>query len=264
MCSFLMSSCASKKITDISYISKGDLNNPTLNVFKPKGKASKPYDVLIYIYGGGWNSGKKEIYGFFGRNFAKKGIITVIPDYTLSPNASYDVMAQQVAEAIKWTMSNVANYGGNPERIFITGHSAGGHLAALATMSPAYNKGDLDINGIILNDAAALDMHNYLQKNPPKKSNNYVTTWTTNPEEWKKASPIYFINEDTPPIFTYLGTKTYESIKEANKRFRVELLKFQPEAELKVLDKKHIPMIVQYAFPWNKRSLEIKAFMSAH
>jgi hypothetical protein len=108
-------------------------------------------------------------------------------------------------------------------------------------------------------------MYSYLKENPPKEEpDNYVTTWTTNPKLWKEASPLYHIDTETPPIFTYLGTKTYHSIIEGNRIFREELLKVQPEAKLIKLDKKHVPMIVQYFYPWNKRAKEIKAFMNAN
>jgi acetyl esterase/lipase len=261
----VFTSCATKKFKDISYTEHHDLKPLKLNVFTPRSSKNELKDVIIFIYGGNWNSGNKDMYGFMGRQFGKEDIVTVIPNYTLSPNANYDTMAQQVTKAITWTYNTIETYGGNPERIFITGHSAGAHLAALATMSPKYKGETSKIKGIILNDAAGLDMYSYLKENPPKEEpDNYVTTWTTNPKLWKEASPLYHIDTETPPIFTYLGTKTYHSIIEGNRIFREELLKVQPEAKLIKLDKKHVPMIVQYFYPWNKRAKEIKAFMNAN
>lgn len=262
---FLLTGCAAKKHKDISYIEKTNpkiSSTPKLDVFTPRKTSEEKLPVLIYMYGGNWNSGNKEIYGFFGRNFAKKDVITVIPDYTLSPEASYDEMTQQTAQAIQWTKEHIADYNGDPKRIYLTGHSAGGHLVALATMNPKYGIDPATISGIILNDAAGLDMYNYLQKDPPTTDNDYLTTWTDNPETWKDASPIYFIDENTPPIMIYLGSKTYASIKEGNQRFLEKLKTFQPEVEPIVLPKKHIPMILQYFWPWNKRYDEIIKFIN--
>jgi arylformamidase len=78
------------------------------------------------------------LYDFYGKNFAKKGITTVIVGYTLSPEADYKEMATQVAEGIKWIQKNIAEYKGDPEKLFLTGHSAGGHLVALAVMNEEY------------------------------------------------------------------------------------------------------------------------------
>ena len=257
-----MSSCATKKIKNISYTSSEKLENPTLNVFVPRKVSVESKDILIFVYGGNWNSGKKEIYSIVGRNFAKRDIITVIPDYTLSPNASYDDMAKEIAKAISWTHDNVARYNGNPQRIFITGHSAGGHLAALSTMSPEYSQNL--IKGIILNDAAGLDMYSYLKQYPPTSQDNYDVTWTTNPDDWKKASPLYFLDKNTPPILSYLGKKTYPSIIAGNKTFQDSLKTVQPKTELISLNKKHVPMVTQYFFPWSKRYKEIVNFMDAN
>jgi acetyl esterase/lipase len=264
----LFTSCASTKHKDISYLTsellkvetKGSI--PKLNVFTKKKflKANKP--VIIFVHGGYWNSGNKDMYSMLGRNFAKHEVVTVIPGYTLSPKASYNTMAQQIAEAILWTQENISNYGGDPSQIYLTGHSAGGHLVALATLNPKYRIDPQSIAGIILNDAAALDMKNYLEENPPKTQYNYDVTWTKDPANWKDASPIYFLNEKSPPFKIYLGSKTYNSIKVSNGRFLKELHTYQPEVQLETLDKKHVPMVTQYLWPWNKRYDEIVAFMN--
>lgn len=264
--SILFTGCAAKKYKDLSYIEKANPKiavTPKLNVFTPRKTSEEKLPVLIFLHGGNWNTGSKDTYGFFGRNFAKKGVITVIPDYTLSPEVSYDEMTEQTAQAIKWTQEHIEEYNGDPQQIYLTGHSAGGHLVALATMNPKYGIDPTTISGIILNDAAGLDMYNYLQKIPPTTENNYLTTWTNNPETWKEASPIYYIDENTPPIMMYLGSKTYPSIKEGSRRFLDALHSFQPNVEPIVLNKKHIPMVIQYFWPWNKRFDEIKEFMDA-
>jgi acetyl esterase/lipase len=261
---FLTVNCSSKKITNIPYITSSDKNSipdPKLNVFIPRKASAGPLPVLIFVYGGSWNSGRKGIYDLLGRNFAKKGIITIIPNYTLSPDANYDGMTKQIAAAIAWAKKNVNQYNGNPNQVFITGHSAGGHLAALAVMNPKYGVDAKSISGIILNDAAGLDMKNYLEENPPTAKNNYLTTWTKDPNQWKDASPIYFLNESTPPFLIYVGDKTYNSIKVANSRFLKALKPFQPAANEIGLNKKHAAMVTQYFYPWSDRFDEIIKFM---
>ena len=262
---FLLIGCGSTKYREINYLNQkytGQRQLPTLNIFRPK-HALNDSDVLIFVHGGNWDSGNKELYSILGRNFAKKEIVTVIPDYTLSPDADVKTMTEQIAEAIRWTHDHIDDFGGNPERIFISGHSAGGHLAALATMNPAYLKDSSYVKGIILNDAAGLDMYSYLRDNPPTKENHYLTTWGQDERNWKEASPINYIDEHTPPMMVYVGTKTIPSIFKYNELFLIELNKVQPNVKPVLLDQKHKKMVIQYFWPWSQRFTEIKAFMNS-
>jgi arylformamidase len=134
----------------------------------------------------------------------------------------------------------------------------------LAVMNPKYGLESGSISGIILNDAAGLDMKNYLDENPPTLKEDYLTTWTSNSELWHDASPINFLNKNTPPFLIYVGDKTYNSIKKANSRFVTALEPFQPDVTPILLNKKHIPMVVQYFFPWSDRFDEIITFMQQH
>lgn len=261
---FAFASCATKKIKDISYaetLPETELKSVKLNIFKPR-KSQEKLPVLIFVHGGNWNTGNKNTYGFFGRNFAKKGVLTIIPDYTLSPETDYDGMAKQIAEAINWTKKNAEKFGGDPNQIFLTGHSAGGHLIALAVMNPKYGIDPKSISGIILNDAAGLDMKNYLESDPPTNENDYLATWSDDPKKWQDASPIYFLDEKTPPLMIYIGNKTYNSIKVANDRFLKALSPLQPEVKPIFVDKKHVPMILQYFFSGSDRYDEIIDFIS--
>ncbi|MGB3180768.1 MAG: alpha/beta hydrolase [Cyclobacteriaceae bacterium] len=255
---------ASKKYKDIDYlgreVEKGE--RPTLNVFVPRKMDAEKAPVIIFVHGGNWNSGKKELYNILGRNFAKKDLVAVIPGYTLSPDASYDMMAHQIAEAIKWSLDSIGQYKGDPQQIYLTGHSAGAHLVALVATNPDYDIRQEDIAGVILNDAAGLDMHHYLMNNPPTSNEHYITTWSKDPQIWEEASPINYLDENAPPFMIYLGSKTYGSIKTANERFLKALKPYQPGVKPIIIDKKHIPMVMQYLWPWNDRYDEIVEFIN--
>ena len=261
---FLLSSCATKKFKDVDFIQRpnsGISKTPKLNVFIPRKMAPQKMPILLFIHGGNWNTGNKNTYSWLGRNFAKREIITMIPDYTLSPNTDYDGMAREVAAAIKWAKAHAADYNGDPNRIFITGHSAGGHLAALAVMNPKYGISKDAIAGIILNDAAGLDMKHYLENKPPTENQDYLKTWSNDSEKWRDASPIYFLDKDTPPFMIYVGSNTYNSIKVANERFVAALKPFQPEVTPIFINKSHIPMVLQYFWPSSNRFDETVIFM---
>ena len=259
-----LTSCASKKIRDIQYQplqSNARAEANLLNIFTPRKPVQENRPVVIFIHGGYWEEGNKDIYGFLGRNFAKHDVVTVIPNYRLSPNTSYDGMAKDVVKTIEWTKQNIAQYGGDSEQIFLMGHSAGGHLIALVKTNPKYKIAQGNIKGIILNDAAGLDMNSYLQEYPPTSEHHYNTTWTTNSENWKDASPVYFLNEDVPPFLIYVGEKTYPSIITQNLTFLETLNKYQPNVKIHYLDKKHVPMMSHYFFPGVNRYDEILNFI---
>lgn len=262
--SLFLISCGVQKTKNVPYLgtSSSTKSQPSLNIFSPKKVKYQNTPVLLFVHGGNWNSGNKELYNFFGNNFAEKGITTVIVGYTLSPDADYKEMTTQVAEAIEWAQINISKYNGNPNQLFLTGHSAGAHLVALAAMDPQYGIDPASISGIILNDGAGLDMHNYLETYPPTTTNDYLATWTNKPENWKEASPIFYVSETTPEMMVYIGEKTFPSITVANKRFLQALKPFQPDLKPILLNKKHIPMMTQFLWPWNKRYQEIIDFMN--
>jgi dipeptidyl aminopeptidase/acylaminoacyl peptidase len=269
----LFSSCAFKSVTrskNITYLKADSAKNTAaekLNVFAPR-KHKQLKDVLIFIHGGNWNSGKKSLYNFFGNRFARKGIVTVIIDYPLSPAAKYNEMAMASATAVKWVKENIAKYGGDPDKIFISGHSAGGHLAALISIDNDYfdTLGIKNpIKGTIFIDAAGLDMYGYLNTEALSSDNTYFTTFMHDPKIWKDASPMYHLHNGMPPILIYQGGRTYSSIAESNDRFLKAIKEYVPDQERHVLKgKKHIPMITQFFNPYNKRYKEIICFMKTH
>jgi acetyl esterase/lipase len=128
-----------------------------LDVYRPVGQDGCP--VLFFLHGGGWVIGKKDnylgIYGYgtIARCLAERGLVVVLPNYRLSPGVRHPEHIKDAARAFAWTCRNVAAYGGDPRHIFVAGHSAGGHLAALLTTNESYLKevgqGPNDIRGVI-------------------------------------------------------------------------------------------------------------------
>ena len=235
----IFSGCAFKRISrskNITYQQTELSNNSSkleLSVFAP-GKRADLNEVLIFIHGGSWNSGKKSLYNFFGSRMARKNVVVVTIDYPLSPKANYHQMAVAVVKAVEWVKKNIETFGGNPERIFISGHSAGGHLAALVTLRNQYFDSlgmSSPIKGIILIDAAGLDMFGYLQEEKFPEDHTYLKTFTKNPISWKDASPLYHLHHNMPPMLIYRGEKTYPSIFKSHQKFIKALKEYAPDTE---------------------------------
>jgi acetyl esterase/lipase len=115
-----------------------------LDVYQPQGKSSCP--VVFFLHGGAWIAGGKDdvfgIYGYgaIGRCLAERGLVVVMANYRLSPRVRHPEHIKDAAQAFAWTCKNIARYGGDPHQIFVVGHSAGGHLAALLTTDESYLK----------------------------------------------------------------------------------------------------------------------------
>jgi acetyl esterase/lipase len=271
--SLTISSCTFKSITRYKNISYQESNlaakttTQELNIFAPRRRASLK-DVLIFVHGGSWKSGKKSLYSFFGSRMARKDVVVVILDYPLSPQATYTAMATSVARGVQWVSQNIEQYGGNPKKIFISGHSAGGHLAALVAIRNEYFdslKIKNPIRGIVLIDAAGLDMYGYLQEEKFPDNHTYLTTFTHDPQQWKEASPLYHLHPNMPPMLIYRGEKTYQSILKSTEKFIKALKEYDRQPRYYVLKgKKHVRMMTQFFRPRNQRYGEIIEFMKGN
>lgn len=227
-----------------------------LDVFYQK-DITKAKDVVVFIHGGSWSSGKKNIYWWLGRNLARKGVVTVNINYGLAPAYQYDRMAEDCAQAVKWVKEHVSEYGGNPERIFLMGHSAGGHLAELINDDPVYFKQagiTNPVKGVILNDAFGLDMKEYMT-NAEKDISYYdfLRTFSKDPVIWEKGSPLHYAENSKNPHLIFYGEKTYPAIQIQSERLNKFLLNAHVPSSLHVISKKkHVGMISQMVFGSNQ------------
>ena len=97
---------------------------------RPKPRAP----VAVFLYGGSWQSGNKRLYGFVGRSLASRGIITVIADYRVYPEVRYPSFLRDNALAVAFTKRHALDWGGDPGRLFLIGHSAGAYNAAMLAL----------------------------------------------------------------------------------------------------------------------------------
>ena len=124
---------------DVAY---GAAARQRLDVYTPKNAANRP--IIVFWYGGGWEDGKKSQYRFVGAALAKAGYVAVLPDYRLYPEVKFPEFVHDGGAALAWVVSHAGEIGGNPQRIYVAGHSAGAHLAAML----AYDRSQLDRVGL--------------------------------------------------------------------------------------------------------------------
>lgn len=104
----------------------------TLDVCRPISAASAP--VVVFFYGGGWRSGRKGLYRYVAKALARRGYVAVVPDYRVYPEVRYPEFIEDAALAVRWVKDNIGRFGGDPETIFLKGHSAGAHIAAMLSI----------------------------------------------------------------------------------------------------------------------------------
>jgi acetyl esterase/lipase len=117
---------------DIAY---GVLPRQSLDVYVPDGAHDRP--VIVFWYGGGWENGEKSNYRFVGATLAESGYVAVLPDYRLYPEVRFPAFLDDGASALAWVAAHAREIGGDPRRIYVAGHSAGAHMAAMLAYDPA-------------------------------------------------------------------------------------------------------------------------------
>ena len=110
----------------------------SLDVYAPAQAESHGHPVVMFIYGGSWDTGSKRMYRFVGGALASLGFVVVIPDYRLYPEVAYPAFLQDCAAALDWTRRNAQRFGGSPDKPFIMGHSAGAYNAAMLALDPQW------------------------------------------------------------------------------------------------------------------------------
>ena len=127
----------SDSYTAMTGIAYGALPRQKLDVYTPRaGKG--PFPVVVFFYGGSWRWGERDQYRFVGEALARRGIVTVVPDYRLYPKVRFPAFVEDGAAAVAWAIDNVERFGGDGSRLFVAGHSAGAHTGALLALDRRY------------------------------------------------------------------------------------------------------------------------------
>ena len=179
----------------------GDRNK--LNIWVPTGtKKTDRLPVLVFLYGGGWYSGARDDYGFAGRAFAKQGFIVVIPDYRIVPEGHWPDFLQDSAAAVAWSDAHIANYGGDPDRIALAGHSAGAYNAVMLALDPQWMKGAGSDTSVIRGVAALAGPYDFVPFEKGGRAD--VAMGDIRPVE--RTQPIEYVRADAPPLWLGHGT----------------------------------------------------------
>jgi acetyl esterase/lipase len=195
----LSSSGEAKRVADgIAY---GADARQKLDVWAPRTAGKAPLPVVIFFYGGGWVDGARGDYGFAGAAFASKGFIAILPDYRLVPQARFPAFVEDGALAVKWARDHAAQYGGDPKRITLAGHSAGGYIAAMLALDSHFLR-DAGVDPKTIRAAALLAAPLDFYPFTEARGRDALGQWPRPAE----TQPISFARRDAPPLFLAAGT----------------------------------------------------------
>ncbi|GAB3023574.1 alpha/beta hydrolase [Nocardioides flavus (ex Wang et al. 2016)] len=205
-------------IRDLPYSEAGRRGH--LDIYLPAGEdAIEDAPVLLQVHGGAWTIGAKEHQGRpLMNHMAAKGWVCVAINYRLSPRDPWPAHIVDVKRAIAWIKENIADYGGDPDYLVITGGSAGGHLAALAALTPGDSRFQPGFEDADTRVQAAVPFYGVYDVAGSTGLSSAVamrdgflgprvmqTTWDDAPDLYEAASPILRITPDAPDFFVIHG-----------------------------------------------------------
>lgn len=173
----------------------GDHPRQQLNVYVPGGGDVRDRKVVVFFYGGRWQSGSKDDYLFVGDALASAGLVAVIPDHRLYPEVRFPAFANDAADAVRWVRKHIGDFGGDPDAIYLAGHSSGAHLATLIGL----DESRLDRSGIrgIVGISGPYDFLPFY--------NDELADTFAGPHSELDTQPISYVDGDEPPLLLITG-----------------------------------------------------------
>ncbi|MFP4647465.1 MAG: alpha/beta hydrolase [Candidatus Acetothermia bacterium] len=185
---------------DLQY---GPQKRHRMDVYEPA-EINEETETILFLHGGGWEVGSKDIHKFVGRSWARKNFIVALPNYRLAPEATYPDQMVDVANSATWILENYDGFTGS---LYLAGHSAGAHLAALLGFSDSWREqANLrleQIRGFIL-------LAGVYQFHPFEEADPRIRRFMGTKVHWEEAQPYNHLKEGLPPVFSVHGREDSE------------------------------------------------------
>lgn len=239
-----------RTIKDISYWmsrkTDPDPQRHSLDLFLPQGRN---WPVLIFVYGGGWKKGEKDlkvsgadIYSNIGRFYAERGIGVAVINYRLIPAVNWLEQIRDVAMASAWIKRHISHYGGDSRRVFLSGHSAGAQLATRVTLDPnalaPYRLAPSGFCGVVAVSGAGYDLTDELSYELGAERKYYEERFGSNDptQNWKTlASPLHFASKKAPPFLILHAKGESKVLRRQSQLLHDKLLKVGAKSRLAIV-----------------------------
>lgn len=182
---------------DIPY---GDDARQKLDILAPLRTPDRPWPVLVFFYGGGWDSGARGQYGWAAHALAARGFVVAVPDYRISPQVHFPAFIDDAAAATALAGQIAGEFGADPARLGVIGHSAGAHLALMITLDRRYMAA-AGAPGLIKAAAGLAGPYDFLPFDVPASINAFGRA-----PDPTLTQPVAFVRPDAPPIWLGHGT----------------------------------------------------------
>lgn len=181
---------------DVAY---GELPRHKLDVYRPVDVA-RDAPVVVFFYGGAWESGDRADYRFVGEALASIGVVAVIADYRIFPEVRFPDFLHDAAQAVSWTASNAQRFGGDPDKLFVMGHSAGAHIGIMLAVNPEY-LGAVGMSPARLRGAIGLaGPYDFLPLDTERLKEIFGAE-----TQWPISQPVNFVRGQEPPLLLATG-----------------------------------------------------------
>lgn len=179
----------------------GDDPRQKFDLYGPQWKPGQPtLPVIVFFYGGGWDSGSRSLYGWAAQALAARGFLVALPDYRVVPQVVFPAFIEDAARATAQVAQVVGQYGGDPARLGVAGHSAGAHLAMMITLDRRYMEA-VGKPDLIKAAAGLAGPYEFLPFDVPASINAFGRA-----PDPTMTQPVTFVRADAPPLWLGHGT----------------------------------------------------------
>ena len=239
-------------VFDVPY---GTDDRQKLDVYLPGNAGSAGMPVLIFFHGGYWVLGHKDTLGFMAPPITSAPAILVTGGYRLAPGAKYPEQVDDCRNVLRWTYENISQYGGDPERIFVGGHSAGGHLASLVTLQRGL-LADFQLPEDIVKGCFPVSGVFDVSDSPPERREAFLSDL----DQAREASPLYNAAGNSVPFFLEIGENDFPNLRDQH----LAMLKTLKSAagrveEMERLGHNHFEISLDHGDlgnPWSRKVVE--------
>ena len=219
----------------------------SLDIFAPTSKATGSRPIIVYLYGGSWQSGSKEEYGFAARALAAGGFVVAMPDYRLVPAVRFPSFVEDCAAAVKWVRANAARYGGDSDRIVLVGHSAGAYNAAMLAVDERYLGADrAAVRGVV----GLAGPYDFLPLDVPASRAAFSRA-----PDLPATQPVTFASAGDPPALLLHGANDDIVRVRNSEALGRRLTAAGVRAEVKIYpDLGHVGIVTALATPFRRRA----------
>lgn len=179
---------------DLSY---GDDPRQKLDIYMPSDVKDAP--IILFFYGGSWQMGSKDDYRFLGQAFASKGYVAAVADYRLYPQVHYPAFVEDGAQALRFVHAHAAQYGGDPAKLFVAGHSAGAFIAMMLAADDQFHRAAGTQRAWIRGTVGISGPYDFL----PFTDHKIAVIFSRYPDE--QTQPLNHITRTMAPVFLATG-----------------------------------------------------------